>query len=195
MGAGNEGICMDPPAGAVLVYQPPSCCGNTPPEVCYTDKSVQDWYDVHFACTEAHGVLWKCINLYQDKCGLPWDPPDCADYVPPNSEDACTTTSPPNPAPYGPIPTTFPPVPPIPTLLPAASPSPAPTTPTPEPITATPEPTTPSPTTKSMKSKSSKSKKKTGKGKRNRRERHKEQDVGLVQGDDEGEDDYSEFYG
>merc|ERR1712194_884360 len=29
--AGNVGICMDPPAGAVMVYQPPSCCGNTPP--------------------------------------------------------------------------------------------------------------------------------------------------------------------
>jgi len=82
----------------------------------------------------------------------------------PSSDDG-TTTTPPNPAPYG-IPT-FPPVPPIPTLLPVASPSPAPTKPTPEPITQTPEPTTPSPTTKSMKSKSSKSKKKTGKGKRN----------------------------
>jgi len=82
----------------------------------------------------------------------------------PSSDDG-TTTTPPNPAPYG-IPT-FPPIPPIPTLLPVASPSPAPTKPTPEPITQTPEPTTPSPTTKSMKSKSSKSKKKTGKGKRN----------------------------
>merc|ERR1712161_83124 len=45
----------------------------------------------------------------------------------PSSDDG-TTTTPPNPAPYG-IPT-FPPIPPIPTLLPVASPSPAPTKPT-----------------------------------------------------------------
>jgi len=139
--AGNVGICMDPPAGAVMVYQPPSCCGNTPPEVCYTDKSVQDLYDVQFACTPDNDVTWQCLNFYQDKCGLAWDPPECADYVPPNAQDACTTTSP--PAPYV-----------------TESPTPMPVTP------PTPDPT-PSPTTKSMKSKSGSSKK-HGKGKRNR---------------------------
>lgn len=142
------GICMDPPAGAVMVYQPPSCCGNTPPEVCYTDKSVQDLYDVKFACHPDNDVRWHCLNFYQAKCKQAWDPPECADYVPPNAQDACTTTSP--PAPYRTeSPTSY-----------APEPTPAPT---------------PSPTTKSMKSNSSSSKK-TGKGKRNRNKNRNNRD-------------------
>jgi len=80
--AGDESICMDPPGANVPVYMPPSCCGNTPPDVCFTEDTVQDLYDVKFACNDENDKKWKCLNFYQDKCDLPWDPPECATYVP-----------------------------------------------------------------------------------------------------------------
>jgi len=86
--AGSPSICNDPPGTATLVYQPPSSCGNTPPKVCYTDDTVQDLYDVKYACTPDNNVEWKCLNFYQDKCGLDWNPPECADWSPPTSDSS-----------------------------------------------------------------------------------------------------------
>merc|ERR1740130_1728509 len=67
---------------------PPSTCGNTPPKVCYTDDTVQDLYDVKYACTPDNDVEWKCLNFYQDKCGLQWNPPECDDWSPPTSDSS-----------------------------------------------------------------------------------------------------------
>jgi len=86
--AGSPSICNDPPGAATLVYQPPSSCGNTPPKVCYTDDTVQDLYDVKYACTPDNNVEWKCLNFYQDKCGLDWNPPECDDWSPPTSNSS-----------------------------------------------------------------------------------------------------------
>mmetsp|Transcript_880 Transcript_880/g.951 ORF Transcript_880/g.951 Transcript_880/m.951 type:complete len:770 (-) Transcript_880:181-2490(-) len=86
--AGSPSICNDPPGAATLVYQPPSSCGNTPPKVCYTDDTVQDLYDVKYACTPDNNVEWKCLNFYQDKCGLDWNPPECDDWSPPTSDSS-----------------------------------------------------------------------------------------------------------
>ena len=86
--AGSPSICNDPPGAATLVYKPPSSCGNTPPKVCYTDDTVQDLYDVKYACTPDNDVEWKCLNFYQDKCGLQWNPPECDDWSPPTSDSS-----------------------------------------------------------------------------------------------------------
>merc|ERR1719343_1674652 len=87
--AGDEGICLDPPGGAVLIYTPPEDCGNTPPQVCYPEghRTVQDLYDDEYACTEENNEKWKCLNFYQDKCGLDWNPPECADWTPPGTDE------------------------------------------------------------------------------------------------------------
>merc|ERR1712032_363727 len=77
--AGSPSICNDPPGGATLVYKPPDSCGNDPPKVCYTDDTVQYLYDVVYGCSPENDITWKCLNFYQDKCGLEWDPPECAD--------------------------------------------------------------------------------------------------------------------
>lgn len=77
--ADSPSICIDPPAADVLVYNPPDTCGNTPPKVCYTDDTVQDYYDVKFACTDENDITYKCVNFYQDKCDMQWNPPDCDD--------------------------------------------------------------------------------------------------------------------
>jgi len=81
--AGDVGICLDPPGGATMVYTPPENCGNIPPEVCYTDETVQDLYDGKYECTEENNEEWKCLNFYQDKCGLAWDPPECSGWTRP----------------------------------------------------------------------------------------------------------------
>merc|ERR1719356_1075825 len=87
--AGDEGICLDPPGGAVLIYTPPEDCGNTPPQVCYPEghRTVQDLYDDEYACSEENNEKWKCLNFYQDKCGLDWNPPECADWTPPGTDE------------------------------------------------------------------------------------------------------------
>merc|ERR1711862_787115 len=61
--AGDEAICLDPPGAVVRVYNPPDDCGNTPPDVCYTGQTVQDEYDVTFACTDENDVTYECRLL------------------------------------------------------------------------------------------------------------------------------------
>ena len=77
---GFPSICNDPPGGVTIVYKSPDTYGNTPPKVCYTNDTVQDLYDVEYACSPENDVKWKCLNFYQDKCGLEWNPPECDDY-------------------------------------------------------------------------------------------------------------------
>merc|ERR1711862_892446 len=66
--AGDEAICLDPPGAVVRVYNPPDDCGNTPPDVCYTGQTVQDEYDVTFACTDENDVTYEDVDFYQAKC-------------------------------------------------------------------------------------------------------------------------------
>jgi len=66
--AGDESICLDPPGAVTRVYNPPEDCGNTPPNVCYTGETVQDLYDVTYACTDANDVTYEDVDFYQAKC-------------------------------------------------------------------------------------------------------------------------------
>jgi len=59
---------LDPAAVRVRVYDPPDACGNSPPDVCWSDKSVQDLYDDDFACTPENDVAQTQTSFYQAKC-------------------------------------------------------------------------------------------------------------------------------
>jgi hypothetical protein len=69
--ASGAPACLDPPPEAVDVYAVPSTCGNTPPDVCYTGRTVAYAYDVTFACSAAHDAQYANVSLYQAKCHPP----------------------------------------------------------------------------------------------------------------------------
>merc|ERR1712054_576151 len=60
--------CLDPPPAKVAVYQPPAACKHTPLAVCYNGTTVEQLYDVTFACSSAHDKLYSNVSLYQAKC-------------------------------------------------------------------------------------------------------------------------------
>eukprot|EP00405_Crypthecodinium_cohnii_P016178 CAMPEP_0206451462 /NCGR_PEP_ID=MMETSP0324_2-20121206/19355_1 /ASSEMBLY_ACC=CAM_ASM_000836 /TAXON_ID=2866 /ORGANISM="Crypthecodinium cohnii, Strain Seligo" /LENGTH=560 /DNA_ID=CAMNT_0053921347 /DNA_START=80 /DNA_END=1762 /DNA_ORIENTATION=- len=76
--ASSEAECLDPAPGKVEVYEPPSTCGNTPPAVCNTGKTVEYLYNVTFACNPEHNKEWSNISLYQAKCHISGGPEDLA---------------------------------------------------------------------------------------------------------------------
>jgi len=73
--ADDDSLCLDPPGKNVDVYNPPDSCDNTPPDVCYTGETVQDLYDVTFACTAEHDDEYADVDFYQAKCHPPTDSP------------------------------------------------------------------------------------------------------------------------
>jgi glucose-6-phosphate 1-dehydrogenase len=66
----SPSVCLDKPPQEVLVYTPPSSCGNTAPSVCFGKTTVKDLYDDMFACTPAHGKKFKDVSLYKAKCSI-----------------------------------------------------------------------------------------------------------------------------
>jgi len=64
---GDESLYLDPAPETVRVYKDPQSCGNTPPEVCYLDETVQDLYD-DFECTDENDVTFIDVDFYQAKC-------------------------------------------------------------------------------------------------------------------------------
>ncbi len=64
----SDGRCMDPSPQDVPVYKTPDQCGQTPPDVCWQVTTVKDQYDITFACTPEHDVMYQNISLYQAKC-------------------------------------------------------------------------------------------------------------------------------
>ena len=59
---------LDPAPDRVRVYGAPDTCGNHPPDVCYTGKTVQDVYEDDFECTAEHDMELEEVDLYQAKC-------------------------------------------------------------------------------------------------------------------------------
>ena len=59
---------LDPAPDRVRVYGAPDTCGNHPPDVCYTGKTVQDVYEDDFECTAEHDIELEEVDLYQAKC-------------------------------------------------------------------------------------------------------------------------------
>jgi len=64
----SNGACLDPKPEVVKVYQAPSSCGRTPPNVCYESATVEDLYQKTFACTPDHDKIYTNTSLYQAKC-------------------------------------------------------------------------------------------------------------------------------
>jgi len=66
----SQSECLDPASQRVVVYKPPSECGNTPPKVCVDTppRTVEDLYNVTFACTSHNDNKWVNVSLYQAKC-------------------------------------------------------------------------------------------------------------------------------
>jgi glucose-6-phosphate 1-dehydrogenase len=55
----SPSMCLDPAPSKVKVYEPPDACGHTPPEVCWSEKTVQEVYEDDFACTPENDTMVK----------------------------------------------------------------------------------------------------------------------------------------
>jgi len=62
--------CLDPKPEDVKVYLPAFLCDMEAPEMCDLHKTVQDLYEVDYACTEQHDTWYSNVDFYRAKCNI-----------------------------------------------------------------------------------------------------------------------------